>query len=242
MFCQKCGAQNDDNSKFCLGCGNSLTESVTPVTSPPPPPPMPPVYNAAPPAYQQAPAPKAKKSHAGVIIIVLLLVLAVIAAGIWFFMFRDNDDDKETTAAQTTVEQTTATAETTWQETSADATGQDTTSAEGEQTTIFDFNDYFSGTWPDSPLLNGVPKPDFGKIATTSSEETTVTVSLSDVTAENYVAYVEAVKNAGFDKDISTANVFGAQTFAANNGAGLEISVVNSIALTGWIIITVDLL
>lgn len=226
MFCPKCGATNDDTSKFCLGCGWPLSQPATPAA--PPAPPAAPVYSA-PPQYQAPQSPPPKKGHAGIIIVVLLLVLAIAAAGVWFFFIRDDDKDgKETTKQNTTVSATTK---------------PSTTPEQGDEednTTSSDIYSFLSGTWPDSPLLADVPKPDFGSIATTSSDNDTVTVSIGNVTADNYNAYIEKIKNAGFDKDVSTANILGSQTYSANNGNGLEITVVNSIVLTGWIVITVD--
>jgi hypothetical protein len=34
MFCPKCGAKNDENARFCIGCGNMLS-AATPSTQPP---------------------------------------------------------------------------------------------------------------------------------------------------------------------------------------------------------------
>ena len=119
MFCPKCGIQNDDNSKFCQGCGATLTEPAAPDTSAAPPPPSP-AYNAPPPVYQQTPAPKAKKSHAGVIIAVILVLILVVCAVI-FVPKMFSDKDESTTAAATT--------ETTAAQTTAAVSEQETTAA-----------------------------------------------------------------------------------------------------------------
>ena len=35
MFCGKCGRQNDDNAKFCIGCGQPLNAAVQPKNAAP---------------------------------------------------------------------------------------------------------------------------------------------------------------------------------------------------------------
>ncbi|MEI6578022.1 MAG: zinc ribbon domain-containing protein [Eubacteriales bacterium] len=111
MFCPKCGAQNDDGSKFCQGCGGPLNEAANENTPQQftPPTPAAPVYT--PPASfapYEAPIAK-KKGHGGIIVlIILVLVLVIIAACVFLFMSKKGDDKNNTTdeITQTTVLQT----------------------------------------------------------------------------------------------------------------------------------------
>jgi hypothetical protein len=278
MFCPKCGASNDDSSKFCLGCGGPLGQPAAPAPQAQVPPQVPNYYQPPPPA---APA---KKGHTGIIVvIVLVLVLAVAAVGIFFFMSKKDDKDDKTTAAQTTVSSATTTqkpGETTTAENASQPSANevlgilnglgyndwdgnwDSLTAEQKQA----IENYYSalgenvqfnengivfvdengnvlswgGNWPVSPLLSDVPKANFGMIYTSSVEAETVTIVLSGASPANFSDYVTQVKSAGFNNGISEVNVMGAATFNANNGKGVEISIVNYIAMTGLLAITVE--
>ena len=220
MFCPKCGATNDDSSKFCLSCGGPLGEQ--PAASPPPV--QPPVQN-----FYQPPPPAApvKKSHTGlVVVIVLILVLVIGAAAVFFVMSNKNDkNDKDSTTKATTSSQSATT------KASTTSGSQSTT-----QTTSYYSNPLFTGTWPDSPLLADVPKPAYGTIFTTDVSETEVVITYSGWTTEQLVDYIGIVKAAGFDKDVSQANIMGASTYEANNGTVR----INVATVMGFYAITVD--
>jgi uncharacterized protein YneF (UPF0154 family) len=103
MLCPKCGATNEDSSKFCLSCGALLSEPAAAVT--------PPQNAPAPPVYYQQPQPvKKKKGHAGIIIlIVVLFLIVIIAVGVffaWSALSKHFTKDETTSTAQTTVVQT----------------------------------------------------------------------------------------------------------------------------------------
>ena len=112
MFCPKCGATNDDGSKFCQGCGGPLTEAAN-ENAPQqftPPAPAAPVYTP-PASFTPYEAPKAKKKgHAGIIIVVIALLLILVVAVACVFLFKtkkdDNKDNTTNWVVQTTVEQT----------------------------------------------------------------------------------------------------------------------------------------
>jgi len=94
MICNKCGTQNADNSKYCLGCGNELTSNVQPmnnqtnmysqpVQQPVAPVQQPvqqivqqPMYNQQP-VYNQAMYGQPKKSNAGLIIGIVVGVVVL---------------------------------------------------------------------------------------------------------------------------------------------------------------------
>jgi len=103
MLCPKCGATNEDSSKFCLSCGALLSEPSAAIT-PPQNAPAPPVY------YQQTQPVKKKKGHAGIIILIVVLLLIVIVAvgGLfaWKALSKHFTKDETTTTAITTVVQT----------------------------------------------------------------------------------------------------------------------------------------
>lgn len=80
MYCKKCGAQLDENAKFCYDCGTSTTEN-TPAGKPTPQPPVPPKK-----------APRKKK---GLIAAVAILgVIAVAVAALAFSGLLGNDSVK----------------------------------------------------------------------------------------------------------------------------------------------------
>jgi len=211
MYCPKCGATNDDTSKFCLGCGGPLGQQAeSPAAAPPPAP----VYNA-PPAYQPPQTNPPKKSHTGIIVVIALLLVLAIGAAVVFSVLskKDDKDDKNST----TVVATTAKTDTT----KADATTEE--ESESQPSTYFS-SPFPSGTWPESPLLKDVPKPAYGSIFTTDVSEDEVVVTYSGWSAEQFTDYVGIVKAAGFDRDVSEVNGFGVSTYEANNG-NVSISV-----------------
>jgi hypothetical protein len=283
MFCPKCGATNDDTSKFCLTCGSPLGQPAA--AAPPPQPVMqPPVQN-----YYQPPPPAApvKKSHTGIIVvIVLILVIAIGAAAVFFVMSKKDDkkDDKATTTQASTSAVTTTKKTADNETTATEASGQPSSdqvlgilnglgyndwdgnwnSLTAEQKAAIE--NYYSalgenikftedglvmvdengnviswgGKWPSSALLADVPKANFGSIFSSSVEADTVAIVISGATVANFTEYVSKVKSAGFNNDISEVNVMGAATYTASNGKGVEITVVNYIAMTGLLAITVE--
>lgn len=119
MLCPKCGASNDEHSKFCLSCGGPLNEATPPQTPeqttantvPAYQPPTNPVPPYQPPA---APPAKAKKGKGCLIALIVVLVLAIAGAAVFFFVIKrgvdkvvDEINDLTTVAEQTTQQQTT---------------------------------------------------------------------------------------------------------------------------------------
>lgn len=111
MFCENCGANMPDNSKFCTVCGSPMAQAAPPMQQPAEQPiaqpmqqqpnqqqyaqPMQPAgqYVQPPMPYAQQPMNQPvqkKRSMATVIGAVLLLVLAMIAVGLFFFI-RQNE-------------------------------------------------------------------------------------------------------------------------------------------------------
>jgi hypothetical protein len=252
MFCPKCGASNDDSSKFCLGCGGPLDAAAASGSQVSP---TAPVFNTPPP-YQAPPTAPAKKGHAGiVVVIVLLLVLAVAAGGIWFLSKKDDKDDDQTTIGLTTMAESTAEVTTAAQNQLSEEEVQDILANAGIAGWNGDWNSLtaeqkqaiesfyeamdqniqftpdgmivvdedgvytFGGKWPDSPLMQGVPKPAYGTIFSTSVEEDEVVVTFSGWSTEQLVDYISQVKAAGFDKDANEVNFMGMATYEANNGS-----------------------
>ncbi len=226
MYCPKCGATNDDTSKFCLGCGGPLGQQAEPPAAAPPPAPA---YNA-PPAYQPPQTNPPKKSHTGIIVVIaLILVLAIGAAAVFFVLSNKDDKDDKNDKNSTTVVTTTAKADTT----KANATTDE--ESESQPSTYFS-NPFGTGTWPESPLLQDVPKPAYGSIFTTDVSEDEVVVTYSGWSTEQFTDYVGIVKAAGFDRDINEVNAFGVSTYEANNG-NVKISVAT---VMGFYSITVN--
>ncbi|MFA7674088.1 MAG: zinc ribbon domain-containing protein [Clostridia bacterium] len=82
MFCPKCGVRNDDNARFCAGCGAAINGGQAPQQ-----------FQQQPQPFQQQPfqqqpfqqqyQPPRKKSKAGVVIAVIL-VLALLGVGAFY--------------------------------------------------------------------------------------------------------------------------------------------------------------
>ncbi|MBM3250471.1 MAG: zinc ribbon domain-containing protein [Candidatus Omnitrophica bacterium] len=70
MFCTKCGSNNPDTSKFCVGCGAALGQAAAPQA----------------PAYQPPPPPPPKQGSPVMMIVVVVVILAVIAGAAFFFL------------------------------------------------------------------------------------------------------------------------------------------------------------
>lgn len=113
MFCTKCGTPNEDNSKFCCGCGEALVQQAEPVNNNPAPENAPPVtdYQQQNYSYQQnnygyqqpdntpynAPykAPITGKN------IAKCIILTIVTCGIYGIIWFINLVDDLNTAAQT---------------------------------------------------------------------------------------------------------------------------------------------
>jgi hypothetical protein len=63
MFCTKCGKDNPEQSKFCVGCGATLGAAPAPQA----------------PGYQPPPPPPPKESNPVMMIVVVVVILAVVA-------------------------------------------------------------------------------------------------------------------------------------------------------------------
>lgn len=88
MFCSKCGTNNEDGVKFCIGCGASLTEPAQPAA----------------PVQPQSP----KKNKKGLIIGIVAGVVALIAviSVIVFFASKDKKEVKDDESSKPRVEDT----------------------------------------------------------------------------------------------------------------------------------------
>ncbi|HOU10296.1 MAG TPA: hypothetical protein PL044_10570 [Clostridiales bacterium] len=265
MFCQKCGASNDDALKFCVSCGNPLvpvqTEPGEPTTvlneaqTQTPPPAAVPPYQPAQPTYAPPPAsvppyqppvqtayappapPQKKKGHAGLIIAIVALLLIGVVAAVLLITKPWVKDENETTAPGTTASQTTQ------QDTSAppETTNAGETTQEGstnEETSFY----WGEGTeWPSGGLFDKLPKPNFGKVTFTGTDEAdgTATVMLSEVTKANFDSYLDALRSAGFTKNVYSGNMFGVFTYTASNPSGEEASA-NFVESMGTLTIVLD--
>ena len=111
MFCTKCGKENIDGTKFCVGCGSPLGAPAAPVAPVEAPAPVAPVA----PVVAPASAPQEPKKKTGLIIGIVAAVVAVIAIviGVLFatgiFGGDKDKDDKDDKKEKTTVEETTET-------------------------------------------------------------------------------------------------------------------------------------
>lgn len=103
MFCQNCGAQIKEGTKFCTSCGAPLQPAAPPTTTPPqgaagmPAAPVPaPASASQPPAPKpQAPAPRRHSRALVVIIVALVVFLAAGGVVVWSLFFSPLEiDDK----------------------------------------------------------------------------------------------------------------------------------------------------
>ena len=146
-------------------------------------------------------------------------------------------DENETTTPGTTASQTTQ------QDTSAppETTNAGETTQEGstnEETSFY----WGEGTeWPSGGLFDKLPKPNFGKVTFTGTDEAdgTATVMLSEVTKANFDSYLDALRSAGFTKNVYSGNMFGVFTYTASNPSGEEASA-NFVESMGTLTIVLD--
>jgi hypothetical protein len=103
MFCNKCGTKYDEDSKFCMSCGNAreVQPPPPPDTYQQPPPPPPDTYQQPPPPPpQQFPQPEpmmtgsppAKKKKSVAIIIAAAVIAIGLGIGAYFMFFHNADD------------------------------------------------------------------------------------------------------------------------------------------------------
>ena len=90
------------------------------------------------------------------------------------------------------------------------------------------FSGQFGGDWPENEFTRLIPKPD-GSVSVAAEEEDSFSVLLSDVSADQVRAYIEAVKGRGFTEDaaMEDQDVLGMTliSFSASNGNGYGISI-----------------
>ena len=90
------------------------------------------------------------------------------------------------------------------------------------------FSGQFGGDWPENEFTRLIPKPD-GSVSVAAEEEDSFSVVLSDVSADQVRAYIEAVKGRGFTEDaaMEDQDVLGMTliSFSASNGNGFGISI-----------------
>lgn len=82
MFCTKCGKDNPEQSKFCVGCGAPLGVAVAPQA----------------PSYQPAPPPPPPKQSSPVMMIVVVVVILAVVAGA-AFLFLSGKKEKQVPAS-----------------------------------------------------------------------------------------------------------------------------------------------
>lgn len=106
MFCAKCGTPNEDNSKFCCGCGEPLVQNAEPVQAPqgfatgnPAPEYTQQAYN-----YQQPPVNMPYKAPIASRSIATCLILTIVTCGFYGIYWLIKLVDDLNTAAQTTEE------------------------------------------------------------------------------------------------------------------------------------------
>lgn len=265
MFCQKCGASNDDALKFCVSCGTPLvpvqnaapaeattvlneTSAQTPPPYQPPqpvytPPPaaVPPFQPPAQPAYAPPPPPQKKKGHAGLIIAIVALLLIGVVAVVLLITKPWAKDEDNTTAPRTTYSQTTQQDTTMPGETTAP--GETTQEGDTEATTVEDTTWFWGeGTeWPEGGLYAKLPKPNFGKVTFTGTDEAdgTATVMLSETTKANFDSYLDALRSAGYTGNVTSGNMFGVYTYTADNAAG-EQATASFVESLGTLTIVLD--
>ena len=97
MFCSKCGAQMNDDVRFCPACGTPVVNAQAPVQEAPASAAQQ-TFDVAPVADLSADPAPAKKKGKGlktfVFVAVPLLVIAALALG-WFLVFADNKGTPE---------------------------------------------------------------------------------------------------------------------------------------------------
>lgn len=94
MFCSKCGANNADGAKFCIGCGASLSEPVQPTASVPSVTPVPPQN------------PKKKKTGLIIGIVAGAVALIAVISVIVLFASKDKNGEKNNESSKPMVEDT----------------------------------------------------------------------------------------------------------------------------------------
>lgn len=80
------------------------------------------------------------------------------------------------------------------------------------------------GKWPDYELLLGVPQPAVGTVSVTEEVAGKMaSVMLTGMSLDDCKAYAKQLSGAGFDTNVSEAEMGGVYSFSADNGDGLHI-------------------
>lgn len=98
IYCNECGAPNEDHAKFCRQCGHPLTSPQHPGTTPPPPP----SPSVQPAPYEQPP----RRGNSSLIIVIVVCALAVIGALVWGFIYLGSDKETDTETTTQTIDWT----------------------------------------------------------------------------------------------------------------------------------------
>lgn len=223
MLCPNCGSPNDDNSKFCLNCGQSLALNTNEQAAAPPPPPAP----AAPP-----PKKKNKGCLIAVIIVAILLVLGLVAGIIGFKFVRKaiNDELASEFGFSQNENKTQANDDDYDDDDDYDNNDNDNDDDNG------DSNFSFSGSWPNDPLLKDVPKPSVGSIFSSSSDDDEITIMFTGWDKDAYNDYVKKLKKAGFNKNVDQVDMGFASSYEADNGK-VQVNIAQSM---GFYVLTVN--
>ena len=129
MYCSKCGAQNQDTSKFCSNCSSPLN-SVSPSA---PQPVAPQIQYVQPPVapqiqYVQTPvAPQPKKKMNVLLPVLIGVILLIVVFVIWAVLSPDSSDSSGTAASTKTASTTVPTTAATTAPTTAATTAATTT-------------------------------------------------------------------------------------------------------------------
>ncbi len=248
MLCPNCGSQNDDNSKFCLNCGQSLALNTNEQAVAPPPPPAPPPAQpvqpppppqtwapAPPPPAPAAPPPKKKNKGCliAVIIVAILLVLGLVAGIIGFKVVRKAINDELASEFGFSQNENKTQANDDDYDDDDDYDNNDNDNGDDDNG---GGNFSFSGSWPNDPLLKDVPKPSVGSIFSSSSDDDEITIMFTGWDKDAYNDYVKKLKKAGFNKNVDQVDMGFVSSYEADNGK-VQVNVAQSM---GFYILTVN--
>ena len=102
MYCQRCGAYNDEQALYCARCGTPLGDAPPPPAQQPPP--YPPPGYAPPPAPRYAPEPAPPRAPSGYVVasappervgpVGVLLFCFPLAGAVMYFVWKDQHPEK----------------------------------------------------------------------------------------------------------------------------------------------------